>query len=451
MSEEYSYERHREKVAAFAKSGELNYSHIKGTVGYMSPELILFDYKSRSADIFASGVILYILLTGRPPFARKTDRQTIENTICGSYDTSHAGWKQMSDMAKDLIMRMLDPNPLTRIATEDVLCHPWITCTAPAALETNTIQLPADKFANGNLNGTLKLLSKHVSRLRSTKIATNLTRLATLMRNGQNNSSNSALTLADKFLVVKDAEKLRSSIPEKGSLSSNVTDAERASSVDPSAFTSSLQQTAALLAAGENGEEEMMMFQNSELRDAIAIVIAKLTHNYQGDSQDGNNSVSSDGGDISCSPPNQSLAPTPSLNTNSFAVAGLSIDQFILLLQHLHYAPSSTGQMKPMNRANVGALLFSRFVDRDGDGYITLDDMVNAQAMILQRSESFLRVSSCCCYLCCHSSHTGFLQLLFRIYLESQWYPGRQLNFMNLLKKNSATPTGKPTSNTVCR
>lgn len=63
--------------------------------------------------------------------------------------------------------------------------------------------------------------------------------------------------------------------------------------------------------------------------------------------------------------------------------------------------------------AGVPALILCNFVDRDQDGLISAEDIFTTQALILQRSESFLRV-------------------VFRMYVESVWYPGRQLNMLNL-------------------
>jgi serine/threonine protein kinase len=56
------------------ESGVLQRDRLRGTVGYMSPELILAGVSSRSTDVWAAGVVLYILLCGRPPFQSKSNR-----------------------------------------------------------------------------------------------------------------------------------------------------------------------------------------------------------------------------------------------------------------------------------------------------------------------------------------------------------------------------------------
>lgn len=63
------------KLKAFHDSGVLNRDKLRGTVGYMSPELILAGYSAKATDVFAAGVVLYILLCGRPPFQSKSNRE----------------------------------------------------------------------------------------------------------------------------------------------------------------------------------------------------------------------------------------------------------------------------------------------------------------------------------------------------------------------------------------
>ena len=51
----------------------------------MSPELILTGHCSTATDVFAAGVVLYILLSGRPPFYSKSNREVLEKTVKGVY------------------------------------------------------------------------------------------------------------------------------------------------------------------------------------------------------------------------------------------------------------------------------------------------------------------------------------------------------------------------------
>jgi serine/threonine protein kinase len=72
-----SVEQLRRKLQRFKDYGQMNTSNLRGTVGYMSPEIILTGIYTKAADIFAAGVILYILLSGNPPFASKSNRYEV--------------------------------------------------------------------------------------------------------------------------------------------------------------------------------------------------------------------------------------------------------------------------------------------------------------------------------------------------------------------------------------
>jgi serine/threonine protein kinase len=73
-----------QELRSFQLTGDLtNDRRMKGTIGYMSPELLLINHTSGAADIFAAGVVVYILLSGMPPYQGSNDRDTINKTIVG--------------------------------------------------------------------------------------------------------------------------------------------------------------------------------------------------------------------------------------------------------------------------------------------------------------------------------------------------------------------------------
>lgn len=104
----------------------LNMDRVVGTIGYMSPEILLASCFNKAADIWASGVILYILLSGMPPFASRSNRDVIERSAKGEYSLQGHEWEHVSEDAKDLIRKMLTFDPSSRITAEEVLNHPWI-------------------------------------------------------------------------------------------------------------------------------------------------------------------------------------------------------------------------------------------------------------------------------------------------------------------------------------
>jgi len=418
------------EMRSFQLSGDLtNDRRMKGTIGYMSPELLLINHTSRAADVFAAGVVVYILLSGMPPFQGSNDRDTINKTIVGECNMNHEVWESISDEAKDLVKRMLHPNPFQRITTAQILKHPWLQqldeeeASELAPLGTpgkngpgkdGIAPLPvAGKFSKGvstkrsgiNLAGTLRHLSGHVKQRRSEKLATNVTRLVSMMQQGQGKS-----TLADIYLIGKE---------------------------DDAAHAASKALTAAATGKAKEKEDESedyMMLMNTELREAFTNVIDRLTaHNLplaiekMGLSDDSGNEPSSPPGSVprrlSRRASHKDMVDSEGRNISLDQQVGFTIEQFVTILVYMQFNNVNPGAMADNSPKNhFGALVFSRFLDRDGDGFITLDDISTVQALMMQKSHHFVK-------------------MVFRLYSEVLWYPGRQLNIMNMLQGSSTGAT----------
>lgn len=81
---------------------------------------------NEKCDVWSVGVILYILLSGRPPFDGSDDREIVKNVKVGNYSFSGSEWKNISREAIDFIKKMLTYDPNNRITAEEALHHPWI-------------------------------------------------------------------------------------------------------------------------------------------------------------------------------------------------------------------------------------------------------------------------------------------------------------------------------------
>jgi len=101
-------------------------------------------------DVYAAGVIMYIMLCGYPPFEP-------ENGIV-ELEFPEREWEDISDAAKELITRLLDEDPMRRPTPEEVLRHRWF-------LDVETIRNPKNlanavntikKFTELGPNGTMK-------------------------------------------------------------------------------------------------------------------------------------------------------------------------------------------------------------------------------------------------------------------------------------------------------
>uniref|UniRef100_A0A8C3VGP4 calcium/calmodulin-dependent protein kinase n=1 Tax=Catharus ustulatus TaxID=91951 RepID=A0A8C3VGP4_CATUS len=97
-----------------------------GTPGYLSPEVLRKDPYGKPVDMWACGVILYILLVGYPPFWDEDQHRLYQQIKAGAYDFPSPEWDTVTPEAKDLINKMLTINPAKRITASEALKHPWI-------------------------------------------------------------------------------------------------------------------------------------------------------------------------------------------------------------------------------------------------------------------------------------------------------------------------------------
>ncbi|XP_050068558.1 peripheral plasma membrane protein CASK isoform X8 [Anopheles maculipalpis] len=99
-----------------------------GRVGcphYMAPEVVARRVYGKPCDVWGAGVMLHVLLSGRLPFHGSGKR--LQDAIArGRVTLDTPEWKHVSSNAKDLVLKMLAPNPISRPTITEILDHPWI-------------------------------------------------------------------------------------------------------------------------------------------------------------------------------------------------------------------------------------------------------------------------------------------------------------------------------------
>ncbi|KAI3431988.1 uncharacterized protein J3R85_007646 [Psidium guajava] len=111
-------------LSVFIEPGKV-YNDVVGSAYYIAPEVLNRNY-GKEIDVWSAGVILYILLCGVPPFWAETDQDILKAILEGSLDLESAPWPSISDLAKDLIRKMLTRDPKKRITAAEALDHPWL-------------------------------------------------------------------------------------------------------------------------------------------------------------------------------------------------------------------------------------------------------------------------------------------------------------------------------------
>ena len=106
------------------KSNTEKLTGVTGTVYYCSPEVIKEKYDFE-CDEWACGIMMYILLTGEPPFIGNSEEEIFSNILNNEVNLEHPKLKNISDNCKDLISRLLEKKANKRILAVDALKHPF--------------------------------------------------------------------------------------------------------------------------------------------------------------------------------------------------------------------------------------------------------------------------------------------------------------------------------------
>ncbi|KAG5252971.1 calcium-dependent protein [Salix suchowensis] len=111
-------------LSVFFRPGD-TFTDVVGSPYYVAPEVLRKLYGPK-CDVWSAGVIVYILLSGVPPFWDESEQGIFEQVLKGELDFESEPWPNISESAKDLVRKMLARDPKKRLTAHEVLCHPWV-------------------------------------------------------------------------------------------------------------------------------------------------------------------------------------------------------------------------------------------------------------------------------------------------------------------------------------
>ena len=106
-----------------------------GTPGYVSPEILKNVSHDNKVDMWAIGVITYIILGGYPPFHDDNDKKLFHNIVKGKFEFHKEFWSTVSNEAKSFITALLQVDPKKRLSAADALKHDWVSQLCLGILE----------------------------------------------------------------------------------------------------------------------------------------------------------------------------------------------------------------------------------------------------------------------------------------------------------------------------
>jgi calcium-dependent protein kinase len=138
-----------------------------GTPYYIAPEVLKKDYNNK-CDMWSCGVIMYLLLSGQPPFDGIDEQSIFVKVKEGNFSFSGKEWRGISEDAKDLITNLLTYNYKNRIDAEAALKHNWIVKYSSRSVKINDLQTPFQNLRKFGAKlklqqATIAFLVHHVS------------------------------------------------------------------------------------------------------------------------------------------------------------------------------------------------------------------------------------------------------------------------------------------------
>lgn len=148
-----------------------------GSIDYVSPEALARQEVSTASDMWSVGVILYILLSGCPPFHAPTNREKQQRILEGEFSFEEYTWKTITSSAKDLISSLLSVEPYKRPTASDLLMHPWVIgdCAKQDRMDAEVVS-KLQRF-----NARRKLRAAAIASVLSSKVALRTKRLRSLL------------------------------------------------------------------------------------------------------------------------------------------------------------------------------------------------------------------------------------------------------------------------------
>ncbi|XP_038114096.1 peripheral plasma membrane protein CASK isoform X10 [Culex quinquefasciatus] len=148
-----SVETHEPHRSCLSPRGKLYLkSDSDGRVGcphYISPEVVSRRIYGKACDVWGAGVMLHVLLSGRLPF-QGSGKRLQEAIARGRVMLDTQEWKHISSTGKDLVLKMLSPNPINRPTISEILEHPWMR--------------DRDKLQRAHLGDTVEELKRYNAR-----------------------------------------------------------------------------------------------------------------------------------------------------------------------------------------------------------------------------------------------------------------------------------------------
>lgn len=141
------------KITDFGLSKFFDASSMKtfcGTPNYLAPEVLLnkgISAYTNKIDNWSLGVILFICLSGYPPFSDEDKKHKLETQIKnGVYDFPDEHWSHVSYGAKDVIRRLLCTDPVQRATLDEILEHEWIKSDAEMQRKAHALMYPNESM-----------------------------------------------------------------------------------------------------------------------------------------------------------------------------------------------------------------------------------------------------------------------------------------------------------------